>query len=134
MSCHSTIWNNLLFCCSLFLIFPLYTLVYQGVNEIFHVNKILVACWFSHIMIFHEHFSVSHNIKKNFQHLFNQFSVAQHLPNFFFYCSEQSMVITLMYLSLYICLYSLGFIPKDKLLVQNTYARYCSAQISCEVG
>ena len=110
MSCHSTIWNNLLFCCSLFLIFPLYTLVYQCVNESFHVNKILVACWFSHIMIFHEHFSVSHNIKKKFQHLFNKFSVAQHLPNFFLLFrignGDYTYVFIFVYLSLFFRIHS----------------------------
>lgn len=66
MSCQSTIWNNLLVCCSLFLIFPLYVLVYQCVNEIFHVNKIFVACiGFPHNNILNI-FSVSHNIKKKF--------------------------------------------------------------------
>lgn len=88
MSCHAIIWDNLLFCCSLFLIFPLYTLVYQCVNEIFHVNKIFVACWFSHRMILHEHFSVSHNTKTIFSIYLTSFmwpSIYPILLNFFFF-------------------------------------------------
>lgn len=133
MSCQSTVWNNLLVCCSLFLIFPLYILVYQCVNEISHVNKIFVACWFSHIIIFHEHFSVSHNIKKKiFSIYLTRFlwpSIYPILLFFFFFTARNRQWLLL--LCIYLCIFvsSLGFIPRDKLLVQSTSARHCSAQI-----
>ena len=114
MSCHAIIWDNLLFCCSLFLIFPLYTLVYQCVNEIFHVNKIFVACWFSHRMILHEHFSVSHNTKTIFSIYLTSFmwpSIYPILLNFFFLLFEigngdYSYVFIFVYLSLFFRIHS----------------------------
>lgn len=132
MSCQSTVWNNLLVCCSLFLIVPLDMLVYQCVNEIFHANKMFVACWFSHIIIFHEHFSVSHNIKKIFFSIcltsFLWPSIYPILLFFFFTArNRQWLLLLCVYLGIFVS--SLGFIPRDKLLVQSTSARHCSAQI-----